>query len=260
MVKKNQIPVVEKFQSIQGEGVNIGMPYYFIRVGGCPLRCNFCDSEYTWSANSGKIVEVDDLINSTIKECELYGINWVSITGGEPLLYKNQVLKIIEALNLNGILTHIETSGRYYDMEIHGSCSLYSPDAKTPCTGESMEGFFLGIENMRSNDQVKCLINDDNDLRYAHDVSVALQNRCPLVLQPFNDGIFTNSRSNMGDEMRSRAPEDQLSINDLRIRLGESLRRLMDAFHESRKSGVVWGDTIITPQIHVLAYGNQKAR
>jgi 7-carboxy-7-deazaguanine synthase len=252
----DRIPIMERFVAVQGEGRNLGRPYYFIRVGGCPLRCNHCDTEKSWTVSKESIQSVGSVIAEAVEVCQLNHIRWVSITGGEPLLYPEQLLTIIRAMSSRGIYTHIETSGRFHNKEVHLSCQLYSPDAKTPCTGETMDGYLAGMEYLRPVDQVKCLINSEKDLEYAHRVNVALAGRCTMVLQPFNFNVVTDSTKNMTQIMAAERLRDKPQLVALRTSLCVGLGWLMETFFKRCKLGEVWHDTIITPQIHVLAHGN----
>lgn len=255
----NKIPILEEFVSVQGEGRNLGRPYYFIRVGGCPLRCNFCDTERSWIADPASIVDIEQVVDRAILNCSLHNIEWISITGGEPMLYPKQMLAIIEKLKRHDskLKIHIETSGALYNWDVHDSCDIYSPDAKTPCTGENRDGFFKGIENIRSQDQVKCLISDKNDLIFAHSVNRAIAHTgCVTVLQPFNTGIVTSSTKNMSADQIAIIPSSSPDINQTRHSVGDSLQNLLLMFHDSH-STMRWTNVVITPQIHVLAYGNK---
>jgi len=256
-----KVPILEEFVSIQGEGRNLGLPYYFIRVAGCPLRCNFCDTERSWKANTDQLQSVEDVIKRAYATCEQHGIDWISITGGEPMLYPNQLLRMMDAwdkMSSGRIGVHIETSGRFHHVDVHQQCQIYSADAKTPCTGESIEGFFKGIESMRDVDQAKCLIHNEADLDYAHQMNVALDGRCTTVLQPFNTAIYTDSTKNMPSIMAASRMREIPPVHRIRRGLGVSLRNLLELFHRRCGEGERWTNTIITPQIHVLAYGNQS--
>lgn len=257
---KTKIPVVETFFSIQGEGINIGKPYYFIRVGGCPLRCNFCDSEYTWKIDSvDSIIDVEELCSNAISYCQNVKCDWISITGGEPLLYPEQLLEMIRRFDSVGIKTHIETSGRFYDIRVHQNCDLYSPDVKSPSTGECDKSYLKWIQNMRSEDQVKVLIADQNDFDFAYQINKLLKDDCTLILQPFNENVATDSITNMR-EVKSQdryKSKDVVPLVDLRYNLCSSLRDLIEMFLSSQRGGQKWFRTIVTPQIHVLAFGNK---
>lgn len=253
----NSLPVLEEFVSIQGEGRNIGIPYYFIRVGGCPLRCNFCDSEYTWKMKKESLKSLDAIVQDAIIRCKDFGINWVSITGGEPLLYPEALSNVMIKLRMAGLSTHIETSGRFFDESCFELSSIWSPDCKTPSTGEQMDGYFKGLELMRNQDQVKCLIGSEMDFDYANKMNEKLAYRCETILQPFNTNILTNSTMNMSAMQADSRVAETPSISEIRYNLGSSLRWLIDTFKSRCQKGEVWRKVRITPQIHVSAYGNK---
>ena len=255
--KSNTIPIIETFISIQGEGIHAGVPYYFVRVGGCPLRCNFCDSEYTWKIDKNQIQNIDFLIQNTVSICHDNQIEWVSITGGEPLLYPKQLIRIINSFHDADLKVQIETSGRFYDEQVHKLCDCYSVDAKTPCTGESMGGYFLGIENLRKCDQVKCLIFDSVDLDFAYHVNMKLKGVCTQVLQPFNVEIKTDSKVNMSDYMQSIVPFENISVSTIRNRLCISYLNLLNMYFNSCSDGFQWENIVLLPQVHVMIYGNK---
>ena len=229
----NKISVVEKFISIQGEGRNVGVPYAFVRVGGCPLRCNFCDSEYTFRPKFDSIVSVDSIIEWIIEQ----DIKWVSITGGEPLVYPVQLKKILKELS-NRFYFHIETSGRYYDRDCHKMSDLWSPDIKTPCTGEQDDKWKEWIEYLRPCDQVKFIIAHENDLEYASKILWQIPYGCKIVFQPFNE--LTDLAIN---------PESTLAKRHMLL---EKTKWLTERVLKLR-----WKNVIITPQLHVLLWGNK---
>ncbi len=233
----DKLPVLENFCSIQGEGVNLGMPYYFIRVGGCPLRCTNCDSEYTWTMKKESLKNVEMVAAEAIHIATKNDIKWISITGGEPLLYPSQLNKMMELFQMFGMKTHIETSGRFWDSVVHRMCDIYSVDAKTPCTNETMHGFFKGMSALRPQDQVKCLIHTMDDLMFANEVNFELDGRCTMVLQPFN--TYVNS-----------------DVVWVRTSMCQSFKALLDMFHKSK---LKWKKVILTPQVHVLAHGNKPS-
>ena len=238
----NKLPVLEEFVSIQGEGMNMGTPYVFIRVGGCPLRCRFCDSEYTWVPTKESIKSVQAVAQKAYEECVAHGIRWISVTGGEPLLYPDQLKDMMlywrKASDAKAKV-HIETSGRFYQQDVHHMSDLWSMDIKTPCTNEVNEADLENLKHMRACDQVKCLIEGKEDLEYARRVHNLLDGKCTLVLQPFN--------MNVG--------EVQPSIDKSYVLL-EQYRWIV---RQVLESGTVWSNTIITPQIHVLTFGNTPA-
>ena len=72
----------DPFPSVQGEGVMIGTPMTFIRLQGCNLDCEWCDTEYAKDKRFGTPMTVSEIID----EVESFGLQWVCITGGEPML------------------------------------------------------------------------------------------------------------------------------------------------------------------------------
>lgn len=255
----NQIPIEEQFVSIQGEGRNVGVPYVFVRVAGCPLRCNYCDSQRTWKIKNGQIKSLESVIDWALVKATLKNIKWVSVTGGEPLLYPQQLLTMINKWAEHGLSTHIETSGRFYHRAIHEACSIYSPDVKTPCTGESkpIKDSIDWLLAMRDQDQVKCLIRDDIDLDYAWRVNSVLAGRCCMVLQPFNEAIVTDSIKNMPEHMAANRVKEEVPHTVRLQQLSAKYAWMIDrVLNDNRK----WENILLTLQNHVVAWGTQPQR
>jgi len=97
------LKITEMFPSIQGEGSQVGTPMTFIRLSGCNLACQYCDTKNSWK--DGKLTPEDDII----AECIANGLPWVCITGGEPLIQDIDVL--IRGLLGNGFGIALETNG-----------------------------------------------------------------------------------------------------------------------------------------------------
>lgn len=101
----SKLPIVEEFYSIQGEGFNTGKAAYFIRIGGCDIGCEWCDTKFSWDAQIHQLTGVDDIIRNIRK----HPAKSVVVTGGEPLLYDLDFLCI--QLKKFNIKTFLETSG-----------------------------------------------------------------------------------------------------------------------------------------------------
>lgn len=101
--------VIEVFKSIQGEGLYMGVPTTFVRMGGCNLNCSWCDTKYSW--DDTKFIEygvqelVDEIINCT-GTC-----NIICLTGGEPLVQQDELGQVAAILSIGGYKVHIETNG-----------------------------------------------------------------------------------------------------------------------------------------------------
>jgi len=109
--------ISEIYKSIQGESTFVGLPCIFVRLTGCDLRCNFCDSVYSFSG--GKKMALDEIVKEVlVLDCPL-----IEITGGEPLLQKN-ILPLMKILCDEGKTVLIETSGAHDISNIAGNVNL----------------------------------------------------------------------------------------------------------------------------------------
>ena len=98
------LPVMESFYTIQGEGFYKGSAAYFIRIAGCDVGCHWCDIKESWDSDIHPIKPIVEIVHNVKKKCEI-----VVITGGEPLMWNmNPLTKLLKE---NNFKTHIETSG-----------------------------------------------------------------------------------------------------------------------------------------------------
>lgn len=169
--------VNEIFLSLQGEGKEIGRPTVFIRLTGCNLRCVWCDTTYAFY--EGKEMCIEDVM----KEAETYGIKRVCITGGEPLLQRDDVLELMEALISKKYEISIETNG---SLPIDGIPEevLISMDWKTPSSGEQDKMLESNLKALKEKDQLKFVIADERDYEYAKDFLRSHDVGCEMVFQP----------------------------------------------------------------------------
>lgn len=151
--------ITEIFYSLQGESITTGLPTTFIRLTGCPLRCQYCDTAYAFKG--GKIVTIDNIINA-VKEINC---NNICITGGEPLAQPNCKL-LINQLCENGYYVSIETSGAMEIKEID-SRAVIIMDIKTPDSKESDKNNYNNLAFLKANDQIKFVICSRNDYDWA---------------------------------------------------------------------------------------------
>jgi len=155
--------ISEIFYSIEGEGIEIGRPEIFVRLSGCNLRCEWCDTKYAW--NNGKEMSVKEII----KEISKYPCKNVSITGGEPLLQKKETLELIKKLKEQNYWLQINTNGTIFDEEIFRLVDLITMDCKCPSSG--MKSNLKVLERTKelfdSKTQFKFIISDKEDYEYA---------------------------------------------------------------------------------------------
>lgn len=152
--------ITEMFLSIQGESSHSGRPCSFVRLTGCPMRCVWCDSEYTFTG--GERISVDEIL----MKLEDFGCNLVEVTGGEPLAQAN-VFAFINTLCNRNYEVLIETGGYVSTEEVDSRAAIIL-DIKCPASGESERNHWPNLERLRHDkDEVKFVVADMADWEYA---------------------------------------------------------------------------------------------
>jgi 7-carboxy-7-deazaguanine synthase len=155
--------VTEIFRSIQGESTHAGRPCTFVRLTGCPMRCVWCDSEYTFTG--GEHVSIDTIMD----QVHAFGCSLVEVTGGEPLAQK-EAFTLIERLCNEGYEVLIETGGYVSTAAVDPRAKVIL-DIKCPASGEEPRNDWSNLEHLRADkDEVKFVIADENDWLYAKNV------------------------------------------------------------------------------------------
>jgi 7-carboxy-7-deazaguanine synthase len=172
-----KIPMVEIFETVEGEGTRAGFPTVFVRLFGCNLRCSWCDTKYSYPPEqAGEVMSISEII----KEVQKYSSRHICLTGGEPLLYGEHSLALIQALleieSLQDI--HIETNGAielgYYMERIDSPKVRYIMDFKLPDSGEMERMLYSNFALLRTEDELKFVIASEAD--FATAVQVLQQN------------------------------------------------------------------------------------
>ena len=169
--------VTEIFRSIQGESTHAGRPCTFVRLTGCPMRCVWCDSEYTFSG--GEHFSVDDVL----KQVRDFGCQLVEVTGGEPLA-QPEAHTLIGRLCDEGFEVLIETGG-YFPMEQVDERAAIILDVKCPASGEEARNHWPNLNRLRADrDEVKFVIADRADWGYAREIieRYKLEDRTKAIL------------------------------------------------------------------------------
>lgn len=151
--------ITEIFYSLQGEARTVGFPTVFVRLTGCPLRCQYCDSEYAFFG--GERLALTEIL----EKVKSYNPRYVCVTGGEPLAQPN-CLPLLTALCDEGYEVSLETSGAMPVGEVDSRVSRVV-DLKTPASGESSRNLYDNMPLLGSNDQVKFVICDRQDYEWA---------------------------------------------------------------------------------------------
>lgn len=162
-----QIPVMEHFYTIQGEGYHQGKAAYFIRLGGCDVGCVWCDVKESWDAEKHPKYEVSQLVQF-VKDA---GARLAVITGGEPLMH--QLDELTAALHAAGIQTNIETSGAHPLSGEWDWICLSPKKFKAPLPG------ILPFAS-----ELKIVVFNKSDLAWAEEYAALVSPGCKLFLQP----------------------------------------------------------------------------
>lgn len=173
----SSLRITEIFLSIQGESSHAGRPCAFVRLTGCPMRCVWCDSEYTFTG--GERISFEEIF----QKLEEFGCRLIEITGGEPLAQKN-VFPFISQLLDKGYEVLIETGG-YVSTEKVDERAKIILDVKCPASGEAERNHWANLERLRKEkDEVKFVVADLNDWEFAKEVikQYDLQNRTKEIL------------------------------------------------------------------------------
>jgi organic radical activating enzyme len=162
-----QLPVMESFYTIQGEGFYQGKAAYFIRLGGCDVGCVWCDVKDSWDAAKHPLVNIDDLL----KEVKDTPAEMVVITGGEPLMHDLTLLT--KTLQAAGLATNIETSG---SSPLSGSWNwicLSPKKFKAPLP-----------EVVPFAKELKIIVFNKSDFKWGEEFATLVSQNCKLYLQP----------------------------------------------------------------------------
>jgi 7-carboxy-7-deazaguanine synthase len=171
------IRVTEIFRSIQGESTHAGRPCTFVRLTGCPMRCVWCDSEYTFTG--GEHYSIDHVMD----QVKAFGCKLVEVTGGEPLAQK-EAFQLIERLCDEDYEVLIETGGYVSTANVDRRAKVIL-DIKCPASGEESRNDWSNLDRLRADkDEVKFVIADEEDWIYAKNLikEQALESRTKAVL------------------------------------------------------------------------------
>ncbi|HEC16666.1 MAG TPA: 7-carboxy-7-deazaguanine synthase QueE [Sedimenticola sp.] len=173
-----QLRVNEIFFSLQGESRSAGLPTVFVRLTGCPLRCGYCDSGFAFTG--GEWMEIPEILAAVAG----FEPRHVTVTGGEPLA-QGRCLELLSALCDAGYETSLETGGML-DISRVDPRVVRVVDLKTPASGECESNCYDNIRHLRPRDQVKFVICDEADYRWAREQlqQWRLPQRCEALFSP----------------------------------------------------------------------------
>ena len=170
--------LTEIFFSLQGEASRVGLPTVFVRLTGCPLRCKWCDTTYSFTGGEPATVE------SILAEVRKYPARQVCVTGGEPLSQK-ECPALLTALCDAGYDVSLETSGALDIADLDPRVSRIM-DLKAPDSGECARNRWENLPLLTARDEIKIVIASRADYEWARDVlrDKALDSLCPVLFSP----------------------------------------------------------------------------
>ena len=160
------LPLMEEFYTIQGEGYHKGTAAYFIRVGGCDVGCHWCDVKESWNPKLHPPTRVEQIVDHAVKHSKT-----VVVTGGEPLTWDMGPLTAL--LKNQGASIHIETSGAY-PLTGQWDWICLSPKKRKLPTEEIYQ----------KADELKVIVFNKSDFRFAEEQAAKVNKDCILYLQP----------------------------------------------------------------------------
>ncbi|MBZ0223368.1 MAG: 7-carboxy-7-deazaguanine synthase QueE [Dokdonella sp.] len=178
-----RLRTTEIFHSLQGEADSIGWPTVFVRLTGCPLRCTWCDTSYSFHGGAWRTID------SIIDEVASQRVRHVCVTGGEPLAQK-RCLQLLARLCDAGYEVSLETSGAL-DVSAVDARVRKVVDLKAPGSGEVARNLWSNLEHLLPHDQIKIVIANrgDYDWAVARLREHALDGRCQVLFSPVHGAL-----------------------------------------------------------------------
>jgi len=179
-----RLRITEIFHSLQGETRTQGVPCVFIRLTGCPLRCQYCDTAYAFKG--GEWWSMDNILT----EVQQYDVQYVTVTGGEPLAQKG-CIKLLEKLcEQEQYEVSLETSGAL-DISSVPQKVIRVMDLKTPSSLESDKNLYENLNYLQPHDQIKFVICDHNDYQWSKEIinKYKLTKVCDVLFSPSHEQL-----------------------------------------------------------------------
>jgi 7-carboxy-7-deazaguanine synthase len=218
------LSIIEIFRSIQGESSFAGMPCTFVRLAGCNLRCNWCDSEYTFSG--GVKMDVASVLTE-VRRLSASGL--VEITGGEPMLQEREVVPLMQQLLASGYRVLIETSGER-PLNLVPKSVHKIVDVKCPDSGEEDSFLPANLSQLNETDEVKFVIASrrDYDFAAAFVGEHGLESKVKAVIfSPAFGKDATGSRDASHCLIDPRDLADWILADHLNVRLGFQIHKFI---------------------------------
>ena len=179
----DRLKITEIFLSLQGEARDAGWPTVFVRLTGCPLRCQYCDTAYAFFGGDWR--GIDEIL----AEVASHGVRHVCVTGGEPLAQK-RCLDLLRRLSDAGYRVSLETSGAIDVADVDPRVSRVV-DIKTPGSAEVERNRWENLSLLTAHDQIKFVICSRDDYDWARGIVAEhrLSERCDVLFSPSKSDV-----------------------------------------------------------------------
>jgi len=217
--------ITEIYKSIQGESSYAGLPCVFVRLTGCNLRCNWCDSEYTFTGGHRMSLEqIEAEVESLSPEGGL-----IEITGGEPMLQERELVPLMERFLTAGYTVLLETSGERPLAHVP-SRVIKIVDVKCPNSGEGDSFDMENLDVLGPRDEVKFVVSDRTDYEFARDFTMRhdLPSRVnAVILSPAFSKDATGARDTTHCLVDPRELAEWMLADNVPARLGLQIHKFI---------------------------------
>jgi len=185
-----RLKITEIFYSLQGEALNVGLPTVFVRLTGCPLRCNYCDTAYAFTGGEWMDVE------AVVDELKRYKTTHITVTGGEPLAQKNCIGLLKQLCDL-GYDVSLETSGAILVDQVDERV-VKILDVKTPASNENSKNKLENFALLHADDQIKFVICNEDDYIWSKQFieQHQLDGKCEILFSPSHEQLDATMLAN----------------------------------------------------------------
>lgn len=179
----SDLRITEIFFSLQGETSTVGLPTIFIRLTGCPLRCQYCDTAYAFQGGTWYDFA------TILAEVSKYNARYVTVTGGEPLAQKKCLVLLKQLCDANYCVS-LETSGALDVSEVDARV-VKVLDIKTPASGEAHKNQWTNLHFLNPQDQIKFVICDAADYEWSKQILTQhhLNGLCHVLFSPSHERL-----------------------------------------------------------------------
>ena len=178
-----RLRITEIFRSLQGEADTAGIPTVFVRLTGCPLRCQYCDTAYAFHGGDWASLE------EVLQQVRDFDTPYVCVTGGEPLAQKG-CIELLKRLCDAGLRVSLETSGAM-PLDLVDPRVVKVVDVKTPGSGEEARNRYEELQQLQVKDLVKFVICSREDYEWSRAKldELKLAGRCTVLFSPSHEQL-----------------------------------------------------------------------